>query len=88
MTNPTDEKDQIWTRRNYEPSKAYNFFCIFRDMGPNRTIEKVVTELKERSEKEPSGVTDKVPVASTLYNYSAKWDWLERTESYDNWQHK
>ena len=55
MTNNNPEEKQPWERQKNEPSKAYASFCIYRDIGPSRSAEKVVSEIDRRSEMESNG---------------------------------
>lgn len=80
VTNSQDE-DQIWTRRKSEPGKAYALFCIYRDMGASRTLEKTVKEISEREELRQLEITS----IGGLSHYSAKWNWVERAEDYDDY---
>lgn len=43
---------EIWERQPRESSKAYAAFCVYRDLGPERSLEKVRQNLdKPRSRK-------------------------------------
>ena len=62
----------IWDKREDESSKAYAWFCRYRDMGPDRSHEKLNQKYTEgRSRK-----------ALTL-RWSSKYNWVERAEAYD-----
>ena len=54
-----------WERRLYESRKAFEAFCIYRDMGPARSLVKVGRELCKSTQ--------------LLERWSAKWNWVERT---------
>ena len=41
----------VWTRLENETSRAYHAFCIYRDMGPERSLEKVREKLREEGKK-------------------------------------
>lgn len=64
---------EIWERQPRESSKAYAAFCIYRDMGPDRSIEKVY---EKRSKRGP---------LSRLKNWSVKHNWVERANAYDDY---
>lgn len=64
---------EIWERQPGESSKAYAAFCIYRDMGPDRSIEKVY---EKRSRRGP---------LSRLKNWSVKHNWVERAKAYDDY---
>ena len=64
---------EIWERQPNERSKAYAAFCIYRDMGTDRSIEKVY---EERSKRGP---------LSRLKKWSAEHNWVKRAEAYDDY---
>jgi len=64
---------EIWERQKNENSKAYAAFCIYRDMGVERSIEKVY---EKRSKRGP---------LSRLKNWSVKYNWVKRANAYDDY---
>ena len=38
---------EIWERQKNESSKAYAAFCVYRDLGPERSLEKVRQNLEK-----------------------------------------
>jgi hypothetical protein len=62
----------IWEKRDDETSKAYDWFCKYRDMGPDRSLIKL-------SQKYNRGDTYK----SQLAKWSRKYKWTTRVEAYD-----
>ena len=54
-----------WERQLYESRKAFEAFCIYRDMGPARSLVKVGRELGKSTQ--------------LVERWSAKWNWVERT---------
>lgn len=60
-----------WERLPNEPTKQYLAFCIYRDIGLNRSILKVAKEWSEGGH------------ASKLKEWSSKYHWVERAASYD-----
>ena len=70
---------QKWDRIKNEQNKAYHSFCIYRDLGPFRSIDKVVQKLDEES----------TPLSRTqVGKYSSKYNWVERAEAYDDYKDK
>jgi hypothetical protein len=61
---------QPWERRSHESSKSFRHFCIYRDMGPGRSLAKAAGE---------SGVR-----VGLLERFSAKWEWVARVTAYDD----
>lgn len=61
-----------WERRENETTKAYEAFCIYRDMGRERSLSKVA----EKQQK--SG--------SLIGRWSRENDWVERAAKWDDEQ--
>jgi len=67
---------EIWDRLPNESTKAYAAFCVYRDLGPERSLDKAGQKLdKPRSRK-------------WLGEWSAKYKWVERAEAYDDYIEK
>ena len=64
---------EIWERQNDEGSKAYAAFCVYRDLGPERSLEKVRQNL------------DKPRTRKWLGDWSVKYNWVERAQAYDDY---
>jgi hypothetical protein len=64
--------DHIWaTRRPGESAKAFAAFEVYRDMGPDRSIQKVGKQLA----KNPK----------TLARHSKRHEWVKRAAAFDGW---
>ncbi len=61
-----------WEKKEDETSKSYHAFCLYRDMGPERTHDRV----RQRLER-PKGYL------GYIQKWSAKYDWVKRAEAYD-----
>lgn len=61
---------EIWERQPGETAKAYNAFCVYRDLGPGRSLEKAAQALGLKSRKYFS-------------NWHARHNWVARAEAYD-----
>lgn len=68
---------QKWARIKYENSKAFALFCIYRDFGPTRTLERVHQKYIENSSETIS--------LRQIASYSSKNNWVERSEAYDDY---
>ena len=64
--------DMIWDKREDESSKAYEWFCRYRDMGPGRSHDKLHQKYSESISKK-----------SQTLRWSSKYAWVERAEAYD-----
>jgi len=64
---------EIWERQKNESSKAYAAFCVYRDLGPERSLEKVRQNL------------DKPRTRKWLGEWSVKYNWVERAQAYDDY---
>ena len=65
------ENKTSWERLPEETSRQYEAFCIYRNMGPERSILKVAQEWSI------GGHTSK------LKEWSSKYHWVERASAYD-----
>lgn len=61
-----------WERQEEETSKAYAAFCVYRDLGPERSLAKAGAALG----KNPGG----------LEEWSSKNDWVKRSAAWDDEQ--
>lgn len=68
-----DEEKHDWDRQPGESSKAYAHFCLYRDVGVNRSIRQMPSV---------SGCTS---VVRQLNRWSSRWRWVERCQKYDDY---
>lgn len=64
---------ELWERQPGESSKAYAAFCVYRDLGPERSLEKARKNL------------GKTRVRRCLEEWSAKYNWVVRAQAYDDY---
>ena len=67
MPNNIDSKP--WERVNGETTKAYEAFCLYIGMGPERSIRKVAEQLHKSS--------------TLIGRWSRTYDWVRRAADYD-----
>ena len=60
----------MWEKQPREGSKAYEAFCIYRDMGAGRT-QKAVAKILQKS-------------YTIIHRWKVEWNWEERATAYDN----
>lgn len=60
---------ELWDRQDGESSKAYEAFCTYRDLGPNRSIAKAGQTMGK----------NKV----TLEQWSRKFNWVKRVAAWE-----
>jgi hypothetical protein len=65
---------EAWDKLPKESSKAYALFCLYRDMGPDRSIAKV---------KRLSIEGLSIPSKTQLLEYSGKYNWVSRAAAWD-----
>lgn len=65
---------KAWERQEGETGKAFAAFCVYRDMGTERSIEKAYRRGNGRE-------TASVP--GYFAGWSARHDWVARAEAYD-----
>lgn len=61
-----------WERQENESAKAFEAFCIYRDMGIQRSVRKVARELGKSE--------------TLMARWSGNYDWVERAASWDEEQ--
>ena len=58
-----------WERQQGETTRAYEAFCIYRDMGASRALRKVVQQLNKN--------------LTTIAEWSTKYEWVKRVAEWD-----
>lgn len=61
-----------WMQRDNESSKAYAAFCVYRDLGPDRSLDKVVQKLAKS--------------VQLFKRWSSQHNWVERARAWDEEQ--
>jgi hypothetical protein len=69
----TDEEKQGWDRQPRETSRSYELFCVYRNLGPERSLAK--------ARESASGI----PSVPRLKVLSRKWSWVGRSRAYDDY---
>ena len=60
---------KVWHRNERETAKAYEAFCIYRDQGPNRSIQGTAVELGKSF--------------TPIRRWAKKWNWIDRALEWD-----
>ena len=60
---------KVWHRYDRETAKAYEAFCIYRDQGPNRSIQGTAVELGKSF--------------TPIRRWAKKWGWIDRAMEWD-----
>lgn len=68
---------ELWARQNSERSKAFSLFCMYRDMGPERSLDKLRKSMGEATVSQRN-----------LELYSARYNWVKRAQAYDDYLQK
>lgn len=61
-----------WEQQEGETSRAYEAFCVYRDLGPNRSISKTGKKLGKN--------------LTTIGEWSSANDWVKRCQAWDSEQ--
>lgn len=61
-----------WDKLDTDTDKSYQAFCVYRDLGKGRSLEKV----QERLSKSTGYLRQ-------LYKWSSNYNWVERANAYD-----
>jgi chromatin segregation and condensation protein Rec8/ScpA/Scc1 (kleisin family) len=69
----SEEEKREWDRQPGESSRAYAQFCLYRDMGQERSLRKLAAGGK--------------PAANLrqLEHWSSRWKWVHRCQKYDDY---
>ena len=62
----------VWQRQQGESTKAYAAFCVYRDMGPERSCPAVAAAVGK------SG--------ALMRRWSSRWEWVRRAAAYDDYE--
>lgn len=63
-----------WERQPEETTKAFEAFCIYRDLGTDRSLEKVATKLQKSN--------------TLMGRWSRTYDWVKRAAAWDDEQER
>jgi len=69
----SNEEKHDWDRLPRETSRSYELFCVYRNLGPERSLAKA----RESAEG--------IPSVARLKVLSRKWNWVERCQKYDDY---
>ncbi len=75
---PTDDAPQVWDRQPGEPSTRYGQFRIFLELGPARSMRKMIAEYERRCGLCADG--------SSTYDAARRWRWQARVLAWDHHQ--
>lgn len=64
----------LWERQQGESDKCFDYFCLYRDMGPSRSLQKVANAANKQ--------------LITMAQHSTQWNWKERTKAWTDWKDK
>lgn len=67
--------DQPWTKREDETQRAYEGFCVYRDLGPERSLQEAHDEFYGEGANNER----------YMEGWSADFDWVERAHAYDQY---
>lgn len=71
--NPSESEERnVWDHLPDESPKAFHAFTVYRDLGWERTVKKVVDQLKKS--------------ASLVYRWSLDYHWRDRAQAWDEFQ--
>ncbi len=68
-----------WEPYPHESSEAFASFCLYRDMGPSRSIDKVAMALRPERKRKGGGRA----AYGRLFEWSSKYQWVARAREYD-----
>lgn len=89
-TPPQPKERKPWERLPKEPPTAYRGYCLFRDLGPERTLQAAWELYYGRPEAEArrqaKGKSNRPGSTPGYWNkWSSHWAWVGRCASYDDY---
>jgi hypothetical protein len=73
-----------WERWPGESAKAYVAFCLFRDLGPRRSLDAASRRYHHPGPEAPPPPGGRLPRASgTIRRWAQRWSWVERARAWD-----
>jgi hypothetical protein len=66
-----------------ESSKAYAAFCLYRDLGPRRSLDEASRRYHRRSEREVQPGGHPPRASGTIRRWARLWNWLARAQAWD-----
>lgn len=86
-----DEGSEVmpWEQQPREPRIAYACFCVYRDLGTDRSLTKAYREAIARRERESSIPSRRVGstrnrATGQWHTWSRQWEWEKRAQAWDN----
>lgn len=74
-----------WEQKTGESSKAYQAFCLYRDMGPTRTLldayKQAIEHQRGRGQVDPNR---RFQTSGQWAGYARRYDWEHRALAYDH----
>lgn len=67
-----------WEKQKGESAKAFAAFAIYRDLGPNRSLQKASQAIAETAPRRKVET-----ILQQLKEWSAKYGWVDRCDAYD-----
>ena len=86
--------NEVWERQKGERSEGFEYFRIYRNLGPIRTLQKVIDHLTEKELQQDETNCNNhenivpVPTLNKLKVLSSRWHWTKRCRAWDNYQDK
>lgn len=74
---------EVWERQECDTDKSYRAFCIYRDLGPMRSLEAA-----ERAYREWGDRGEKMGPSTLFERWSSKGKWSDRVKAFDIFQER
>jgi hypothetical protein len=72
-----------WEPLPGESSKAYQAFCLYRDLGPGRSLDQASRDYHRRPDEPGSGNQRKPRASGTIRGWALRWNWPGRAQAWD-----
>jgi len=76
---------QPWERQKGESDRAYSLFLIYRNQAVPRSTSALARGEYVQGPDGPNPDNHPIPTEQKLREFSARWKWVDRSRSWDNW---
>jgi hypothetical protein len=76
----------VWERLPGESAKAYAAFCVYRDLGPRRSLDEASRLYHAQPARDEDGPTTrpKRRASGVVRQWAERWDWTSRALAWDH----
>ncbi len=77
--------NEIWKRMKGDTNKSYQAFCIYRNLGKDRSLEKVTSSIYFKGESRENVGSKFKAKFNQVMKWSTEKNWINRVAAYDDY---